>query len=109
MFVFCSVCYNIIINYYLYFVNTHCQQNYMLTQKQKNILDYINLYIKKNSYAPTLREIMGHFKLRSVSNIHQHVEALKEKGYLKKEEKHHRSIELKKTKEINLIDIPILG
>ena len=57
----------------------------MLTEKQKNILDYINKYINKNGYSPTLHEIMTNFKLKSVATVHQHIEALKEKGYLKKD------------------------
>lgn len=109
MFVFCSVCYNLIIRYYPHSVKKVLIKISMLTKKQKEILDYINQYIKKNDYAPTLREIMGHFGLKSVSNIHQHIEALKEKGYLKKEEKQPRAIELQKINKSNLLNIPLAG
>ena len=59
----------------------------MLTKRQKQILDYIKKYIKENGYAPSLEEIRRHFKLSSVATIHQHIETLKEKGYLKKNRK----------------------
>ena len=81
----------------------------MLTKKQKSILDYINEYINKNGYAPTLREIMVHFKLKSVATIHQHIDALKQKGYLKKNGKHHRAIEPNKIDKSDTINIPLVG
>ena len=58
----------------------------MLTKRQKQILNYIEKFIQKNEYAPSLEEIKGHFNLKSVSNIHQHIEALKSKGFLNKEQ-----------------------
>jgi len=66
----------------------------MLTKRQKQILNYIEKFIKKNDYAPSLEEIKGHFKLKSVSTIHQHIEALKSKGFLHKLAHQHRTIEL---------------
>ncbi len=82
----------------------------MLTKRQRQILDYITKYIKKNNYAPSLEEIKGHFKLSSVSTIHQHIENLRINGYLRKIENQPRSIELNnKKREPNLINIPLLG
>jgi len=81
--------------------------NTMLTRKQKNILDFIAQYIRKKSYSPTYEEIKKHFKLSSVSNIHQHIKALKEKGYLEKEKNKPRTIST--AKEISTIEIPIVG
>lgn len=82
----------------------------MLTKRQKQILDYIKNYIKENDYAPCLEEIKRHFRLSSISTIHQHVETLITKGYLEKTENKARSIELsKKKKNSNLVEIPLLG
>ncbi len=82
----------------------------MLTKRQKQILDYITKFIKKNDYAPSLEEMKEHFKLSSVSTIHQHIEALREKRYLKKIENHPRSIEINNKRiESGLIAIPLLG
>ena len=58
----------------------------MLTKRQKQILDYIKFIASKNGYAPSLEEIAKHFGLSSVATVHEHIENLKEKGYLKKEE-----------------------
>jgi len=82
----------------------------MLTKRQKQILDYITKYIKKNDYAPSLEEIKRHFRLSSIATIHQHVETLKGKGYLRKIENQPRSIELNKKRENSeLVSIPLLG
>ncbi|MCK4473692.1 transcriptional repressor LexA [Candidatus Parcubacteria bacterium] len=79
----------------------------MLTKRQKQILDFITKYIKENTYAPSLEEIKRHFRLSSVSTIHQHIEALREKGYLKTQS---RVIEInKKKKSSDLVKISILG
>jgi SOS regulatory protein LexA len=82
----------------------------MLTKKQKQILNYIATYIKANDYAPSLEEIKKHFRLSSVSTVHQHIENLRAKDYLNKIENQPRSIELNdKKKGVNLITVPLLG
>ena len=82
----------------------------MLTKRQKQILDYIKKYIKEQGYAPTLEETARRFKLSSVATVHEHIEALKEKGALKKIENQPRSIELNnKKKNPGLIAVPLLG
>jgi len=77
----------------------------MLTKRQKQILDYIEEYIKKNDYAPTLKEIKRHFRLSSISTVHQHLETLRTKGYLIRLENQPRSIQLIKKKRANLVEI----
>jgi len=82
----------------------------MLTKRQKQIFDYIKEYIKENNYAPSLEEIKRHFKLSSISTIHQHIETLRAKGCLKKIDNQPRSIELNKEGgSSDLIEIPLLG
>ncbi|OGG91906.1 repressor LexA [Candidatus Kuenenbacteria bacterium RIFCSPLOWO2_12_FULL_42_13] len=82
-------------------------KNTMLTKKQKNILDYLNQYLTKNGYSPTYEEIRKHFKLSSVSNIHQHIETLKAKGYLKKVKNKPRTINVIAAE--TMINIPLMG
>ena len=79
----------------------------MLTKRQKQILDYITTQTEKFDLSPSLEEIRKHFRLKSVSNIHQHIEAIKKKGYLENKKNQHRSIEV--IKEKKFFDIPILG
>lgn len=54
----------------------------MLTVRQKQILDFIVGFSKKKKISPTIDEIRRHFRLNSPSTIHQHLEALRSKGYL---------------------------
>ncbi len=65
----------------------------MLTKKQKQVLDFIIDYQKRNGYAPSLDEIRKKLKLSSVSTAHFHVSKLRDLGYLSKEENQPRSIE----------------
>lgn len=54
----------------------------MLTPKQKQILEFIEGFIKENDYAPSYREIAEHFGFSSVATVAEHVDNLKTKGYL---------------------------
>lgn len=79
----------------------------MLTKRQKQVLDYIQKCLDKNTVAPSLEEIKKHLRLRSVSTAHYHVETLRSMGFLQKEVNHPRTLDL--IKEQKLIQIPILG
>jgi len=84
----------------------------MLTKKQRQIFDYIKKYLSKRGYGPSLKEIKSHFRLSSLSTVHQHIAALQNKGYLTKIKNQPRSIALvKKTpkKKSDLVSIPLLG
>ena len=80
----------------------------MLTPKQKQIFEYVKKYIKKKGYSPTQKEIGRHFGLVK-STIHQHIETLKEKGYLNKVDYKNRSIEISNNRNSDLVKIPLLG
>jgi DNA (cytosine-5)-methyltransferase 1 len=79
-----------------------------LTKKQKQVFDFINSYRAENGISPTIEEIRRKLNLRAVSTIHEHINILKEKGYLSKSDNSARSISPKK--EIKpIIVIPIIG
>lgn len=81
-----------------------------LTRKQKLILDFIEMYRHANSISPSLEEIRHHFKLRAVSTVHEHVEKLKAKGYLRKEMNQARGIRTTgTTMSEKYIEIDVLG
>ncbi len=68
-----------------------------LTPKQKEILDYILSFLDTEGYSPSLEEIAKHFQ-KSIPTVHQHVEALKAKGFLMKEDNVSRGISLKNSR-----------
>jgi len=55
-----------------------------LTKRQREILDFIRLFIRENGYSPSLEEIGKHFGLSSVATVHKHVQHLVQKGQLRK-------------------------
>ena len=79
----------------------------MVSDKQKNILNFINIFIEKNGYAPSIREICLGVNLKSTSTVQYHIEKLIKSGYLQKNYKKSRAITLNSTNFQN--KIPILG
>lgn len=75
----------------------------MLTKRQKQILDFVTNFIRRKGYSPSLEEIRRHFRLKSIATVHEHVNTLREKGHLTKEENQPRGIEETTT------EIPLLG
>ena len=56
----------------------------VLTKRQKELLDYIEAYLKKRGYAPTLEEIKLHFRLSSLATVHKHLSNLERKGLIRR-------------------------
>lgn len=79
-----------------------------LTKKQKNVFDFISTYTSENGIAPTIDEIRKKLGLKAVSTIHEHLDSLKEKGYLTKEQNASRSIALKRDIK-TIVEVPVLG
>jgi len=79
----------------------------MLPPKQKAILDFINEYQSINGHGPTLDEIAGYFQ-KSIPTIHQHVQVLREKGFLKLPSVNARGIGVFDPHE-EVVQIPLLG
>ncbi len=57
-----------------------------LTQRQKQILDFISASIVERGFPPTLREIGQHFGIKSTNGVNDHLKALEKKGHLKRED-----------------------
>ena len=79
----------------------------MVSDKQKNILNFINIFIEKHGYAPSIREICLGVNLKSTSTVQYHIEKLIKSGYLQKNYKKSRAITVNSTNLQN--KIPILG
>ena len=65
-----------------------------LSKRQKQILDFLQEYVAENGYAPSYEEIADHFGLSSLATVHEHLENLRRKGYIRKSYNESRSIEL---------------
>ncbi|MBL7198490.1 MAG: transcriptional repressor LexA [Candidatus Omnitrophica bacterium] len=79
----------------------------MLTKRKKQVLNYVEKYITKHDYAPSLEEIKKHLHLSSVSTAHYHIQALQDKGYLRKECNQPRALSTIKSEHTT--EIPLVG
>ncbi|MFC1656264.1 transcriptional repressor LexA [Patescibacteria group bacterium] len=84
----------------------------VLTEKQEAVLKFIEKYQLKHGSSPTLREMREHFQVSSDNSILKHLKALKEKGYISKDDTP-RGIKIldsvKKRLESVTIKLPLLG
>jgi repressor LexA len=79
-----------------------------LTEIQKKILDYLIDQIKGKGMPPTLAEIAGHFGYKNRATVQQHLAAIEKKGFIKKNAKLSRSIELTLDEKF-FVPKPVLG
>ena len=52
-----------------------------ITQRQKEILNFISDYQEENCFPPTVREIGEHFGV-SIRAVQDHITALQKKGFI---------------------------
>ena len=64
------------------------------TKKQKELLSFIDGFIKGNGYGPSYREIMRALDYRSVSTVATHVNGLITRGWLIKKDNSARTLEV---------------
>jgi repressor LexA len=62
------------------------------SKKQRELLDYIDGFIKEHGYGPSYREIMRSLDYKSVSTVAVHVDGLIRKGHLVKKDRSARSL-----------------
>ena len=84
----------------------------IIYRRQKQILDFIRQHIQANGSAPTLRQIAEAIDVSSLATVHEHLQALQEKGLIKRRAGKVRAIELAQS-DINFSSVgfeaPILG
>ena len=84
-----------------------------ITERQKEVLNYISAFTEENSFPPTVREISTHFGI-SLRAIQDHLAALQKKGYLSESNKRSRSIKVlsdlrEKESKLYVGKVPLLG
>ena len=78
-----------------------------LTKTQQKILDFI-IDKKAEAKVPTLAEVALHFGYRNRSTVQQHLQAIERKGYIKRNPRISRGIELL-TEDKFFIPRPVIG
>ena len=84
-----------------------------ITDKQKEILEYIKEMILKKGYPPALREICEAVHLKSTSSVHSHLESLEKNGYIRRDPTKPRTIEILDDDfaltRREVVNVPVIG
>lgn len=85
-----------------------------LYQKERQILDFIAQFMQRFGYAPTLKEIGSALGMNSVATVHEHIEKLRIKGFIKKLDGTSRGLEIIKENyrlagNMMAVELPVLG
>ncbi len=65
-----------------------------LTRRQKEVMDFLAGFIKKNGYSPSYEELAAGLSVASLATVHKHIQALETKHYLRRNYNHSRSLEI---------------
>ena len=84
-----------------------------ISDKQREILEYIKNEILNKGYPPAVREICEAVHLKSTSSVHSHLETLEKNGYIRRDPTKPRAIEILDD-DFNLtrreiVNVPMLG
>ena len=71
----------------------------MLTERQRQILEFLTSYVDSHGYPPTVREIGEAVGLASPSTVHAHLANLERAGVLKRDPTKPRALELTSRRE----------
>ena len=84
-----------------------------ITDKQREILEYIKEMILKKGYPPAVREICEAVHLKSTSSVHSHLESLEKNGYIRRDPTKPRTIEILDDDfaltRRDLVNVPVIG
>jgi len=65
-----------------------------LTRRQKEVIDFLDNFIRSNGYSPSFEEIAEGLGLASIATVHKHLTALESKGYLKRSYNQSRALDI---------------
>jgi repressor LexA len=83
-----------------------------LSRRQEQILDFIADFCHQNAYPPTIREIQKDLDISSTSVVDYNLNALEERGFIRRNRHISRGIELvgfSNPMPANIINIPVVG
>ena len=86
----------------------------ILTKRQQDILDFIESFMQKRGYPPTLREIGSEFGIKSTNGVRVNLAALEKKQYIKRRPWLSRGIEIidipkVQQTEVEIDYVPVIG
>jgi len=78
-----------------------------LTNRQRQVFEFIRETVREDNRPPTVREIAEHFGFRSPKAVTDHLNALERKGYIVRRNRKSRNIEIRA--ELSPRGIPLVG
>jgi repressor LexA len=90
-----------------------------LTQRQKQVLDFLADFVETKGYSPSYEEIANALELASLATVHKHISALQAKQYVRRSFNQSRSLEVapkylqefRRQRQMNTpkLEVPLLG
>ncbi len=80
----------------------------MLTERQQDILEFIQTEQREKGITPSTREIQKHFGYASQTSVMQYLAALERKGFLDRHARKARAL-ITPVQKVRITDIPIYG
>ncbi len=84
-----------------------------ISDKQREILEYIKSEILNRGYPPAVRDICEAVHLKSTSSVHSHLETLEKNGYIRRDPTKPRAIEIIddtfNLSRREVVNVPLLG
>ena len=65
-----------------------------LTEVERKILDFMVYYLRTNTYQPSIREIGQEFGIKSTKTVSEHLQALADKGFVKRDPSRSRGVRI---------------
>ena len=84
-----------------------------ITDKQREILEYIKNEILNRGFPPSVREICEAVELKSTSSVHAHLETIEKNGYIRRDPTKPRTIEILDDNfnllRREMVNVPVVG
>jgi repressor LexA len=80
----------------------------MLTERQRDVLHFIQREQREKGVTPSTREIQSHFRFASQTSVMQYIGALEKKGFLQRHAGKARAL-ITPIQKVRIHDVPIYG
>ncbi len=80
-----------------------------LTDRQQQVLTFIESYVEHHGYPPSLREISAHLGISGNVGVLRHLKALEQKGKIRRDSGSSRGIVLPRQGALQTVRVPIVG
>jgi repressor LexA len=83
-----------------------------LTNRQKQVLAFVEDSVRRTGFAPSLQETADHFRFKSANSVRQHLRLIEKKGFLHRVPGRSRALVIVRRQEQNdaeFVRVPLLG